>query len=63
MNVSGLFRGDLLLASIPKLGHDYRQRLAPHKGAWRLLEFICLEPFGSVHSLEDLVRDCTRRNF
>ena len=24
---------------------------------------MCLEPFGSVHSLEELVRDCTGRNY
>ena len=25
--------------------------------------YMCLEPFGSVHSLEELVRDCTKRNY
>jgi len=25
--------------------------------------YMCLEPFGSVHSLEELVRDCTRRSY
>jgi hypothetical protein len=25
--------------------------------------YMCLEPFGSVHSLEDLVRDCTGRGY
>jgi hypothetical protein len=25
--------------------------------------YMCLEPCGSVHSLEDLVRDCNRRGY
>jgi hypothetical protein len=25
--------------------------------------FKCLQPFGSVHSLEELVRDCISRNY
>ncbi len=25
--------------------------------------YQCLEPFGSSHSLEELVRDCLRRNY
>jgi len=25
--------------------------------------YMCLEPSGSVHSLEELVRDCTRRGY
>jgi hypothetical protein len=25
--------------------------------------YMCLEPSGSVHSLEDLVRDCSRRGY
>jgi len=25
--------------------------------------YMCLEPFGSVHSLADLVRDCTRPGY
>ena len=25
--------------------------------------YMCLEPSGSIHSLEDLVRDCARREY
>ena len=28
-----------------------------------MIIYMCLEPSGSVHSLEELVRDCTRRGY
>lgn len=50
------------IASNPRFSLTRQSRPRIQEGQQTIV-YMCLEPFGSVHSLEDLVRDCIRRNY
>jgi hypothetical protein len=50
------------IASNPRFALTRQSRPKIQEGQQTIV-YMCLEPFGSVHSLEELVRDCTGRNY
>jgi hypothetical protein len=50
------------IASNPRFGLTRQSRPKIQEGQMTIV-YMCLEPFGSVYSLEELVRDCTRRGY
>jgi repressor of nif and glnA expression len=50
------------IASNPRFALTRPARPQIQEGQMTIV-YMCLEPSGSVHSLEELVRDCTRRGY
>jgi hypothetical protein len=50
------------IASIPRFGLA-RQSRSPIQDGQMTIIYMCLEPLGSVHSLTDLVHECTSRGY
>jgi len=55
-------KSKVYIASNPRFALTRESRSRISEGQMTIV-YMCLEPFGSVHSLEELVRDCTRRNY
>jgi hypothetical protein len=55
-------QSQLYIASDPRFALTRQSRPKIQEGQQTIV-YMCLEPFGSVHSLEELVRDCIRRNY
>jgi hypothetical protein len=50
------------IASNPRFALTRQSRPKIQEGQQTIV-YVCLEPFGSEHSLENLVRDCISRNY
>ena len=50
------------IASNPRFALTRLSRPRIQEGQQTIV-YMCLEPFGSVHSIEELVRDCAGRNY
>ncbi|MGA2697920.1 MAG: hypothetical protein ABSE92_17810 [Terriglobales bacterium] len=55
-------QSQVYIASNPRFALTRQSRSQIQEGQQTIV-YMCLEPFGSVHSSEELVRACTGRNY